>query len=799
MKNKFLIILFSLFFFEYSIAEELSILAKNITIDKKNETTIFENQVIVTTKDKSIIKGEYAEYNKIKGTLLIKKNVTATDYKNNTIKTEYAFYNDKTKLFESLGPTQVITTENYIIEGENILFDNLNKIISSKKKTKITDTDKNLIYLENFEYKTDSNIFKSIGFVEIKDKFDNSYEFSQIYIDTKKKEVLGTDIKSFLNDKNFKINENNKPRIFSNTLKMDGEKTSFNKSIFTMCNYRKNDKCPPWSIQARKMLHDNNKKTIYYDHAVVKVYNIPIFYTPKLSHPDPSVDRRSGFLPPSLSNSKNLGTGISLPYFWAVDHDKNLTFTNKFYVTENPLFLGEFHQAFKYSQLFTDFGFTEGYKKTSSTKKPGNKTHFFSKFVKNFENVDNSKSTFSFATQNVSNNKYLKLYKINSNLVDYNTDNLENSIDFTHEKNDMFFGLNASIFETLDDKYDDKYEYILPEITLDKNLFSNNRLGNLDLQSNYKVHNYDTNKFTNFLVNDLNWSFRDINFSNGIKSKILGSIKNLNYETRNVDIFKQDTTSELFGALGYLSEIEFQKNVSDNRQSLKPKFLLRYAPGSMRKESSGARLNPINAFTLNRVESSNNFETGLNATIGVDYKIKSQSKEFDFSLAQIINDQENKKMAQKTSLDEKISDLVGSANYKINENINFNYNFALDQNYNDFNYNEFGSTLDFDSFKVDFNYLQEGKHIGDKEYFTTKLNFNKSKSSLISLETKRNLITNSSEFYNLSYEYLNDCLKAGLVYRREFYNDSELEPENSLMFKITLIPFGDINSPAFNK
>ena len=28
---------------------------------------------------------------------------------------------------------------------------------------------------------------------------------------------------------------------------------------------------------------------------------------PKLSHPDPSVDRRSGFLVPSFSDSKNLG------------------------------------------------------------------------------------------------------------------------------------------------------------------------------------------------------------------------------------------------------------------------------------------------------------------------------------------------------------------------------------------------------------------------------------------------------------------------------------------------------------
>ena len=66
------------------------------------------------------------------------------------------------------------------------------------------------------------------------------------------------------------------------------------------------------------------------------------------------------------------------------------------------------------------------------------------------------------------------------------------------------------------------------------------------------------------------------------------------------------------------------------------------------------------------------------------------------------------------------------------------------------------------------------------------------------LSNKRDLITNSAEYYDLSYEYLNDCLRAGLVYRREFYNDSELEAENSLMFKITLIPFANINSPSMN-
>ena len=66
---------------------------------------------------------------------------------------------------------------------------------------------------------------------------------------------------------------------------------------------------------------------------------------------------------------------------------------------------------------------------------------------------------------------------------------------------------------------------------------------------------------------------------------------------------------------------------------------------------------------------------------------------------------------------------------------------------------------------------------------------------MFAFETKRNLVTNSAEFYDLSYEYINDCLRAGLVYRREFYNDSELEPENSLMFKVTLSTFGNVNSP----
>ena len=50
----------------------------------------------------------------------------------------------------------------------------------------------------------------------------------------------------------------------------------------------------------------------------------------------------------------------------------------------------------------------------------------------------------------------------------------------------------------------------------------------------------------------------------------------------------------------------------------------------MRKEESGNRLNPINAFSLNRLDNLNNYETGFSGTLGFDYKLKNKEKSFDF-------------------------------------------------------------------------------------------------------------------------------------------------------------------------
>ena len=110
-----------------------------------------------------------------------------------------------------------------------------------------------------------------------------------------------------------------------------------------------------------------------------------------MAHPDPSVKIRSGFLNPSFSDTKNLGASINLHYFWAIDNDIDFTLKNRVFVSEHPLFLGEYRQVFENSNLVVDFGYTKD-TKILQQKKAGEKSHIFGKFFKEFKSQNNVES-----------------------------------------------------------------------------------------------------------------------------------------------------------------------------------------------------------------------------------------------------------------------------------------------------------------------------------------------------------------------------------------------------------------------
>ena len=191
MKNNIIFFVITYFFLQPVFAENLLIEAKNISIDKKKEVTVFKEDVLVKTDQNHTIESEFAEYDKIKGILKFKDSVKLTDSKNNVITTNSAEYNENKKIFKTIGLTNIVTSENYLIEGENIVLNKQLNSILSDRNTIVKDEEGNSIYLNSFEYKKNDKIFKSIGQIRIQDKLNNSYEFSQIYIDTEKKKFLG--------------------------------------------------------------------------------------------------------------------------------------------------------------------------------------------------------------------------------------------------------------------------------------------------------------------------------------------------------------------------------------------------------------------------------------------------------------------------------------------------------------------------------------------------------------------------------------------------------------------------------
>ena len=296
MKNKIFFTIGLIFvFLELNLlAQELEINSSKIQYDNNNKVTIFEG------------------------------NVELLDEKGNKLFSEYARYDKINQRVETTGTTKIITSKGFEVLSSNVIFDNKEKLILSKYKTQIIDADNNKILVDMFNYSTLTNIFFSKGDIKVIDVYNNNYSFSEIYIDENKKKIIGSDVKAFLNQKNIGApSSENEPRFFANTFDLSENVNTFEKGIFTYCKNKKDEKCPPWTLQSKKIKHDLAKKTIYYENVVLKVYDFPIFFSPKFSHPDPTVKRRSGLLAPSLTNSTTLGSGVSLPYFLNIANDYN--------------------------------------------------------------------------------------------------------------------------------------------------------------------------------------------------------------------------------------------------------------------------------------------------------------------------------------------------------------------------------------------------------------------------------------------------------------------------------------------
>ena len=803
IKNKkyfFILFILSFLFNSNIFAEEFNIKAKEIIVDKEKQIIIGIGSVVAQDTEGKIINANKITYKKAEEFILAEGNVKINDNAGNILITEKATYDKRQEKIITYDFSKLTLEEGYTVNAKNISYDVGRKILSSDQNTIITDLDGNIISTSMFQYDDLNNLFSSIGEIKIIDVLKNKYFFKEIYIDTLKKEMVGSDISIILDQANFGMKDKNDPRLVASSALITKNKSELSKGVFTVCQIREDDKCPPWTIKAKKITYDKIKKNIYYDHATLKVYDVPVFYFPKFFHPDPTIKRQSGLLFPSFVNTTNLGGGVSTPYYWVISNDKDMTFTPKFLKDENIIYLNEYRQSLENGFLTLDTSYTDGYRNVEGKKLDGTRSHIFGNLNLNFNKDETYEEFINLQIQHTSTNNYFKQYNINTELVSSDNTDLENKFKYSLNKGNSFLNVEASIFEDLNKSNDEKFEYMLPNILFGKTYLTEN-LGLLTLTTNAYKNKFDKKndvyKEKNFLVNDVVWSPLSRTTKKGFVNSVEGAIRNINYKAKNTTDYKNTgSVNELQSAIAFISSLPMKKDGINYSNIFSPKYMIRFAPGHTRDlSSSDSVFNYNNLYALNKTSE---IENGLSAVYGFDFKTNKKDKnnkemqKFSLSLGQVFNLEENNDLPTQSSLNKKTSDIVGDVGYNFSEISTISYKFALDHNLNDLVNNEISTILNFGALDFNLDYLEQNKHRGSEHYVSSGITLNYNDNSTFNFSTKKNFKTDSTEYYDWKYQYELDCLTAGIVYRREFYYDNDLEPNDTLMFSVSFVPFGTV-------
>ncbi len=200
---------------------------------------------------------------------------------------EMAFDRNKDTV-EARGDVQIFY-QGRALQADKVIYDRKTRRVFAEGRVKITERDGTISYADKAELTDD---FKT-GFVD------------SLRVETPEKTYFSS------------------PRTERN----EGETTVFNNGTYTACeSCKENPEKPPlWRVRAKRIIHQNTEQMVYFEDASLELWGMPIAWLPFFSMPDPSVTRKSGFLAPSYIARTNLGAGVTVPYFWAIAPNMDLT------------------------------------------------------------------------------------------------------------------------------------------------------------------------------------------------------------------------------------------------------------------------------------------------------------------------------------------------------------------------------------------------------------------------------------------------------------------------------------------
>ena len=793
MKNNlFFKLIFILIFYvnisnSYS-SEELKFEATSIEIIDKDKIIIAKEGVKILSGDEIVIDADQMRYDKEKKFLQASGNIIITNQiENIKIISDNIIYDKNIEKIVSSGNVEIKFEDNYSLTTKEIIYLKNSEEILIKHISKIKDNLGNEIEFDELNYNAIDKLIKGKS-VKLLDLEKNFYNFDNAIIDFSKNQIIADNVNIDFN-KNIFGNPLNDPRLKGNYFFSDGKSSIIKKGVFTSC--KKKDNCPPWQIKAKEIKHDKEKKTINYKNAWLEIFDQPIIYFPKFFHPDPTVKRQSGFLMPQVIDSSSLGLSFKLPYYKVISDNKDLTFSPRIFSENEGLFQNEYRQVNEDSKHIADFSLKQ--------KDSKSKTHFFTNSLTNLNMDMFDISEIEMNLEATSDDNYLKTHNIKS-AINNNQSLLNSFLIFRGSSRDMNLETKIEAYEDLtEDTSSDKYEYIFPSYEFSKRIKSNYN-GDYEIISKGNYKNYNTNIFEKVLINDLKFSSNPKITQSGFVNKFNLLLKNVTSEGDNSSTYKNKFSSENYGSIFYDMSFPLKKEGKFFDNFFTAKGSLMYSPNSNKDlKTLDRKIDINNIFTQNRLSLDDTVEGGQSLTLGGEYNLKGKRDGNDIlkaGLATVLRDNEELNLPTKSTLNNKGSDFIGSLVFEPNKNLKLDYNFSMDSDFKSSNFNLLKTDVSVNKFVTSFEFLQEDDEVGSESYLSNETSYNFNNQYSLKYRTRRNKKTDFTEFYNLIYEYKNDCLTASIQYNKDYYSDNELKPTEEIFFSISIVPLATLNTPS---
>ena len=586
-----------------------------------------------------------------------------------------------------------------------------------------------------------------------------------------------------------------------------GVVTEMNKALYSPCELCKDkpSRPPLWQLRAQKIVHNQDTHDIEYYDAFLDVYGFPILYTPYLSHPDPTVKRRSGFLSPTYGSSSDLGIIFGMPYYVAIDDDKDLVLRPIITENQNPVFSGEYRERFTHGEFnltgsVTDADFTNNNNIVEHNELRG---HVFGKG--RFD-LDNTWRT-GFDVARASDDTYLTRYNFPSENVLTTRAYLEgfDRRNYASIQGFTFQGLRPTdtakttplILPTMDYNFVGTPNGHGAYFTADTNFLSLSRIDGTDSRRislrgawhlPYTAEHGDVFEVTiqteadGYYVNDVpDPSSLTGDQLNGFTGRLFPQFE---LSWRYPLVREHETQRELIEPVAALVAGTNGSNPvkipNEDSQSI---------------EFDDADLFSLNRFPgIDRVDSGQRFDYGLNAGI-----YGGNGGSLTAFLGQSYRFQKASAFPVGSGLEDQLSDFVGRIDFQPSSIYDILYRFRLDKDKLTPRRHEVAAAVGPPEFRVngDYLFLTEENTTAD---FQTREELNIGVSSKVTQywtvagQTRQDLEGGSTLSYRFDGTYEDECFILTGTYMRRLFTDREIKPSNTFLFRFTFKNLGQFKT-----